>query len=111
MREIRLHDEALRDSHGIVRWYEQERIGLGREFLTDVETALAGIQSMPERHPLVGTSTRRALLVRFPFIVFYVVEEREILVTGLFHSHRNPRSWADRVREEVVSVERIPAPA
>ena len=36
---------------------------------------------------------------RFPYLVLYVLEDQHIFVTAVFHGHRDPRRWSDRVRE------------
>ena len=46
------------------------------------------------RNPLalavVAGRFRRALLRRFPYSIYFVVEGDEVLVVGLFHSARRP---------------------
>jgi len=78
------------------RWYEAQRQGLGLEFLFSIEAALALIQRTPELHPLIHKQVRRALIRRFPFGVFYVVDEDTIQVLAVFHGKRNPKRWMER---------------
>jgi plasmid stabilization system protein ParE len=78
------------------RWYEAQRQGLGLEFLFSVEAALAFILRTPELHPLVHKQLRRALIRRFPFGIFYVVDEDAIHVLAVFHGKRNPKRWMER---------------
>jgi plasmid stabilization system protein ParE len=61
-----------------------------------VDAALALIQRTPELHPLIHKQIRRALIRRFPFGIFYVVEEDTIRVLAVFHGKRNPMRWMDR---------------
>jgi plasmid stabilization system protein ParE len=65
-----------------------------------------------EGHEVVDLRTRRALLRRFPYPVLYVLEDQLILVTAVFHGHRDPRRWSERVRDgalrsEIIDVERV----
>ena len=77
-------------------WYERQREGLGADFLLCVEETLQKVRRNPEVYPRVRSSARRASIRRFPYGLFYVVEE-EVVVIGVFHAHRNPRCWSDRV--------------
>jgi hypothetical protein len=52
---------------------------------------------MPLGYAVVYGSARRALLRRFPFSIFYTVDERGVLVVGVLHSSRHPRFWMRRV--------------
>ena|SRR5579859_1120204 len=79
------------------QWYETQRQGLGSEFLLSVEAALALIQRNPELHPLIHREIRRALIRRFPFGVFYIVEGGTVHVLAVFHGKRNPKQWQERV--------------
>jgi plasmid stabilization system protein ParE len=79
------------------QWYETQRQGLGSEFLLSVEAALALIQRNPELYPPIHKQIRRALIRRFPFGVFYVVDEDSIHVLAVFHGKRNPKQWQQRV--------------
>jgi toxin ParE1/3/4 len=78
------------------QWYETQRQGLGLEFLFSVEATLALLQGTPELHPLIHKQVRRALIRRFPFGVFYVVDEDAIHILAVFHGKRNPKRWMDR---------------
>jgi len=94
--EIRLRDEATEDLAEAASWYEHELSGLGHTFL---DTALAFLESIPDnplQYPLVHKEIRRALLPRFPFGIYYSIEDNFILVYGVMHASRNPRRWQDR---------------
>lgn len=36
---------------------------------------------------------------RFPYGILFAMETDGILVTGIFHSRRDPQRWSDRVRD------------
>jgi plasmid stabilization system protein ParE len=59
---------------------------------------------MPELHRAVGQRTRRALLLKYPYVVYYASSPAEMIVTAIFHSSRDPRRWADRVHENAGSM-------
>jgi plasmid stabilization system protein ParE len=78
------------------RWYEHERAGLGEEFLEAVRSLVAAIAEHPERFPVIHRQSRRALMRRFPYGIFYRVESSMIVLVACFHSRRNPRIWQSR---------------
>jgi toxin ParE1/3/4 len=49
------------------QYYEHQSIGLGTEFLTEVERTVAAISAHPNAAPKVKGEIRRRLLQRFPF--------------------------------------------
>ena len=77
-------------------WYENRRPGLGSDFLLCVEEVLDKIGRSPEQYPIVHRGVRRALIRRFPYGIFYVLEERTITVLAVFHGSRDPKDWQTR---------------
>lgn len=103
-RVLRLLPEAELELEHTFFWYESQRPGLGFEFLLAFDAAVEGIRRLPESREVVALRTRRTMLRRFPYLVLYTFTKREVLVTSVFHSHRDPQGWSDRVRE-VASLE------
>ena len=106
---VAFRNEAMRELVDAFEWYESERAGLGDEFLTAVASAIRTIRRTPGRFRILDRRTRRALVKRFPYLLLFVVEDRSILVTAVFHLKRNPHRWSDRVRERVVALEPMEA--
>lgn len=94
--DVRLRPEAEQDFSDAAGWYEAQRAGLGLEFLDEVLEVLSAIAEAPHRYPSVHRNTRRALIHRFPFGVYYRVEETTIVVIAILHSSRDPRRWKSR---------------
>lgn len=51
------------------QWYEEQKFGLGGQFLDEVYHILARIDRAPPHFPEIEKDVRRALLHRFPFAV------------------------------------------
>ena len=66
------------------------------DFLAALNACFALIQRHPRGFPLIDSGTRRALVRRFPYAVFYEIEVRQIVVYGVFHGARDPRAWRRR---------------
>lgn len=61
-------------SHEVVEvrgWYEARRPGLGDEFGAEVDAAVTRIVERPLAYPRVHGETRRAVLSRFPYAIYY----------------------------------------
>jgi len=77
-------------------WYERQRPGLGDEFLAVFQSALDDIMAHPNRYPVIRRNTRRALVHRFPYGVFYRVYGETVVVVACMHGRRDPRRWESR---------------
>ena len=93
---IRLRDEADRDIALAASWYEEQREGLGQEFLDELLATLGTIAEQPRAYPVLHRDVRRALMRRFPFGVFFQTTASDIVVVAVFHGSRHPRGWRRR---------------
>jgi len=79
-------------------WYENEETGLGIEFLDELRAAYDRIVDGPFRYSQLPSNTRRALLKRFPYAIYFVVEDEIIVVLAVLHTSRDPAEWQRRAR-------------
>ena len=77
-------------------WYESQELGLGDDFLEQVEETLDRICQMPEAYPAVYRDVRRSVMRRFPYIIYYRIVSSRVIVTAVFHGHRNPKARQTR---------------
>jgi len=89
--------EAELDLEEAFQWYEEQRSGLGREFLECVEQVFDRIREMPGAGSPVNGNARLTLVRRFPYVVCYLVEEDTVHVAAVFHGHREPKTWQHRL--------------
>ena len=82
-----------RDLASARSWYEEQRGGLGDEFLAAVGATIDAIERFPEIFARVHGDVRRATVGRFPFAVFYSVESTRVVVLAVLHIARNPELW------------------
>lgn len=94
--EVRFRPEAEQDLADAAAWYEEQRPGLGRQFLEEAQATLSAIAERPMAYQLVYRAARRALLRRFPFGIFYRAEPDQVVVVGILHGSRDPNSWKAR---------------
>jgi plasmid stabilization system protein ParE len=94
---ILVRPAAAADMEVAFRWYEDQRAGLGNEFLGEVQTALARVDSHPKLNPILHRETRRAFLRRFPYGIFYRLYGDDVVVVACMHARRDPKVWKTRV--------------
>ena len=80
-------------------WYEEKVSGLGEEFLRIFYACALEIPRNPQLHPQVHGKFRRRLLRRFPYAIYFTIEEKEIIVYGLFHCARDPHTIGVKLRD------------
>jgi plasmid stabilization system protein ParE len=92
-RRFILRPRAERDIQSIFDWYESQRPGLGDEFLVSLRERLETVRRFPEASPVLYRDVRRAVVSRFPYVVFYVVQPTRVAVLAVVHHSRNPATW------------------
>lgn len=96
MYKLLIKADAETDATNAAFWYNLQREGLGEEFLLALEAKLNSIQRNPNQFNVVYRNVRRALTQRFPYGVFYIVEDRTIFILAIVHTSRNPEIWKNR---------------
>ena len=100
MKPIIIHTEAIREFDSGIAYYEDQKIGLGLDLLSQVEKALEKIQQNPNlgtQHTITGV--RRYVIQGFPYLIFYVELEEFIWVIAIAHGKRRPNYWKKRQLE------------
>jgi plasmid stabilization system protein ParE len=93
---LRIHPEAEAEFADAIRWYERHGVELALDFVAAVDEGIAAIQQHPQRYPVVRGATRRFLVRRFPYGIFYVPAPNELRVTAIYHLARDPEGWQSR---------------
>lgn len=89
---LRFLPEVEEDVIGGYVWYEAKLPGLGEEFLRMFHACASEIPRNPMLYPKVYNEFRRRLLWRFPYAIYYMIRNDQIIVFGLFHCARDPRT-------------------
>jgi len=88
--------EANDDLQKTREWYYNIRPALGDRFALAVEATIKAIAEHPLRFPAVHRVCRRAGVRRFPYGIFFEMQEDRIVVIACFHGSRNPSHWRAR---------------
>lgn len=100
---IELLQAAEEELLDVVGWYEDQQVGLGARFLTEVEKASNRIEEWPRIGPVwtysgVPEGVRRVSLQTFPYHLVYV-EDPRLVVVAVAHMKRRPGYWRSRLRQ------------
>jgi plasmid stabilization system protein ParE len=95
-RRFILRPRAENDIQSAFEWYESQRAGLGEEFLTAVREKLEAVRDYPGANPIIYRDVRRAVVSRFPYLIFYVARPTQVAVLAVLHHARNPAVWPRR---------------
>ncbi len=71
-------------------WYEEQREGLGFEFITSFDATVQKIKRSPAFAGLIYKNVRGAALHKFPYEVLYITNETVVNVIAVIHHLRNP---------------------
>jgi toxin ParE1/3/4 len=94
----KLHSEAAAEYDAAFDWYRARSRDAAVKFDFEVERAIAQIVLSPQRWPLGPYGTRRFLLSRFPFLLFYRERGIEgIQIVAVAHTSRKPGYWKRRL--------------
>ena len=93
---IKILDIARQELEESIWFYELEQAGLGQRFKGEVGQAIKRIQTYPYACPIVRGSMRKNLVHKFPYTIFYTIDQGTIVVLAIAHQHRKPDYWSDR---------------
>ena len=94
--KLTLRKEAEFDIEEKFEFFEEKWVGLGHDFLLCVEEALDKLQKNPLIYRKIYKELRRTSITRFPLREFYLVQNKNIIVTAVLHAKKDPTSWRNR---------------
>ena len=95
---VKVRRAAKADIRAAALWYETQRPKLGRDFLSQVGDTMVRLSQTPRMHQIIKANVRRALLQRFPYCVYYTVENQLVEIIGVFHARRDPATLQARIK-------------
>ena len=83
---------AVADIIAAAEWYDDQRAGLGDEFVAEVDAVVSSLAKVPLIHAVRFADVRCARLKRFrPYGVFFYLWQGEVIVFSVFHASRHPQ--------------------
>lgn len=78
-------------------WYYLRSEFVASNFAEEMNHAIAMISDAPDRWPTANRGTRKFLLRRFPFAIYYRDVHSGVQVFAVAHGHRKPGYWKSRL--------------
>ena len=95
--DLIIRPEARADLLDAFHWYQNRRDGLGYDFKLCVDEVIAKIQRNPLIHKVIKDGIRRSVTRRFPYGVFYIVDNKRIIILAVLHVRQDPAKWEKRI--------------
>jgi plasmid stabilization system protein ParE len=92
-----LDRRAEEDIDSAAQWYAEERLELALEFLNAVDAAFDLIAQFPQAYQEVAPGIRRVLTRKFPFCVYYTINDKRLTVFAVLHASRSSETWQQRL--------------
>lgn len=96
MNQPQFHPKASAEFESSALFYEGKFPGLGLEFATEVQAAVAFAFSHPEAGAPVTDGFRRVIVRRFPYSIVYRAKDDQLYIIAVAHQRRHPNYWSDR---------------
>jgi plasmid stabilization system protein ParE len=90
------HPDVKGEVDEAYRWYEQQRPGLGDDFLEALDEVFARLEHAAEAHQVIYRDVRQARPRRFPYGVYYRVHPDRVEIIAVQHSRRHHSHWQSR---------------
>lgn len=90
--EVQVRRAAELDVAGAQLWYETRRAGLGTEFHSEVSQVIDRLAEAPLIYQVVYKDIRKAIVHRFPYLVWFRVLGEVVIVLTCTHDRKTRRS-------------------
>ena len=94
-RHLVFRPQAAAEAVDVRRWYKARRAGLGSEFGGEVDRRIERIAAGPLAFPRAHKETRRAVVRRFPYAIYFRVTNETVVVLAV-HGRQHPARWRSR---------------
>jgi hypothetical protein len=91
--KIIIKEEARLDSATAYYYYENERRGLGEEFLEELEKRYHDLESHPLNYGFIDDQQiiRDVKIDRFPYVIIFEVIDSSVIVYAVHNTYRHPK--------------------
>ena len=87
------HPDAQAEFDKAVEYYEQLQPGLGIELAEEIYATITRMIQYPDAWSPLSKNSRRCLVSRFPYGVFYQIKSRSLRIVTVAHLSRRPGYW------------------
>jgi len=95
--EIQVRRAAELDIAEAQVWYESQQSGLGGEFRTEISRVVDRLAETPLIYQKAHGDVRRAIVRRFPYLIWYRVIGEIVIVLACSYAGRDPKYVKSRL--------------
>ncbi len=94
-------EDAENDTGQAMDFYESKQKGLGKRYLMTVRASLKLIVKNPFSYMKILLEIRKANTQKFPYSLYYTIEESEktVVVFAVIHCSRSDKAWKKRIKK------------
>lgn len=92
-----LDSRAEEDIDAAAQWYGEQSAELTLKFLDSVDSAFGFITQFPQAGREVDYGIHRVLTKKFPFCIYYKVDEGQVVVFAVLHFRRSSEACQPRL--------------
>jgi plasmid stabilization system protein ParE len=96
--KIKILVSAAEDLLNGYQFYEKQSPGLGKYFMDTLFSEIDSLLDSAGVHPIHFEKYHRFLSKRFPFAIYYRVENKVILIYAILDCRRNPKWITEKLR-------------
>ena len=71
-------------------YYNLQKVTLGDEFEAHIRNSIDEIFKSPYLYPVIIAPVHRKVISKFPYNIFYRVDDKAIVILSISHQHRKP---------------------
>ena len=89
--------KAQQDIRKAIEWYREQNKKLPEQLLSKIDDCLEKIENNPEYFQKRYKEIRIAFTKKFPYAIYYTIDENKIYVHAFLHTKQNPDTAQKRV--------------
>ena len=62
-----------------------------------IDETISRIAKNPEMFPIALRNTRKVMVKKFPYTLYYEIGDEDIMILAVFHAKRSPAHWQQRI--------------
>ena len=95
---VRYKRAAAAEVESGIAWYAKPEINQTSAFIQDLQLTESHLRTHPAFYQRVEGDVRRAVLRRFPYSLFFLIEQDQVVVLAFMHQHQRPRTREELTR-------------
>ena len=95
------HQAAKEELLNARDYYDDLNFGLGKSFILEIEKTVTIITKNPFAYPIIRKNIRKAVIMKFPYSILYIIEKDIIYLLAIMHQKRKPLYWKNRIKKNI----------